>query len=383
VPENRHISLNMTGIRQIIKKEIADNGPISFARFMELALYCPDFGYYDQPMKSPGRKGDFYTSVSVGGLFGQLLACQSAAWLEELPPGQRQIVEAGAHNGQLASDILTWLRANRPAVLDSTEYWILEPSRNRRRSQEEKLGEFRDRVHWFESWVTVPAQVRGVVFGNELLDAMPVRRWGWDAARRIWLEWGVGTKGDKLTWTKLDNGHLSPRETPVFGELPESLLDVLPNGFMTEDSPTGAQWWREAARALDHGKLMTLDYGLTREEFFTPERSNGTLRAYYRHHQTEDVLSRPGEQDITSHVNFSAIQNVGEAAGLRTNAFITQSKFLTGILEQAGQNSFFMGWSANQTRQFQTLTHPEHLGRNFRVLVQSQSQLPSSRVCGL
>ncbi len=372
MPGNTRISLNMTGIRQIIIEEIAKKGPISFARFMDLALYCPDFGYYDQGAKSPGRHGDFYTSVSVGGLFGQLLACQFDAWLRELGEGQRQIIEAGAHDGQLASDILTWLRAVQPALLDSLQYWILEPSRNRRMAQEARLREFQNRVRWFESWKVLPSKARGVIFSNELLDAMPVRRLGWDASRRHWLEWGVATKGDEFVWTKLENRQPIDSGSTTFGNLPESLLNALPDGFTIEDSGASVQWWRDAAQALECGKLLTLDYGLTGGDFFIPERRNGTLRAYHRHHQTNDVLARPGEQDITTSVNFGAVQNVGEAAGLSTDAFISQSKFLTGILERAGEKSFFKDWSPSRTRQFQTLTHPEHLGRNFRVLIQSR-----------
>jgi SAM-dependent MidA family methyltransferase len=121
---------------------------------------------------------------------------------------------------------------------------------------------------------------------------------------------------------------------------------------------------------------MTIDYGLTNDELFSPGRTRGTLRAYFRHHATDDLLANAGEQDLTAHVNFSAIQSVGEACGLKTETFSTQAQFLTRVLEKAAKDESFGGWNASRTRQFQTLTHPEHLGRAFRVLVQSKQGAP-------
>lgn len=117
---------------------------------------------------------------------------------------------------------------------------------------------------------------------------------------------------------------------------------------------------------------MAVDYGLTADELFSPARPRGTLRAYFRHHAVEDVLANPGEQDLTAHVNFSAIQKAGEDAGLKTEFFGSQAKFLTEILAAATQGDALGKWDGKQARQFQTLTHPEHLGRAFRVLVQSR-----------
>jgi SAM-dependent MidA family methyltransferase len=360
---------NNGSIIGIIEDELVLKGAIPFARFMELALYCPNFGYYERTAGSPGRRGDYYTSVSVGPLFGELLAGRFAEWLKTMPGGKRQIVEAGAHDGQLARDILRRLQATQPGILEELEYWILEPSARRRQAQEEMLGEFKGCVRWFDSWDTVPVSgVRGVIFSNELLDAMPVHRIGWDAQAAKWFEWGVCREHGGLAWTKLPKLEAGVTE-PV---LPEELLAVLPDGFTTEVCSSAVDWWRRAAGTLREGRLLAFDYGLTAEQFFAPERKKGTLRAYYQHHAAADILERAGEQDITASVNFSAIRNAGESTGLRTETFATQGQFLTDIVAGSAGDESFQEWFARRTRQFQTLTHPEHLGQSFRVLVQGR-----------
>jgi len=360
---------NNRGIIGIIEDELKLRGPMPLARFMELALYCPNFGYYERPEVSPGRRGDYYTSVSVGPLFGELLAGRFAGWLAALPGGQRQILEAGAHDGRLALDILRRLKTHQPHVLESLEYWILEPSVRRQQSQERTLAEFQSRIRWFDSWDTLPSDgVGGVIFSNELLDAMPVHRLGWDAARGKWFEWGVALEDGRFVWTKLN---MIDPSVPV-PVLPNELLAVLPDGFSTEACPAAVDWWRSAAKTLRGGKLLAFDYGLTAEEFFMPERMNGTLRAYHRHHASHDVLERAGEQDITASVNFTAIQDAGGSAGLVTETFSTQAQFLTDIVAASANDAGFNKWFAPHSRQFQTLTHPEHLGQSFQVLVQTR-----------
>ena len=360
---------NNRGIIGIIEDEVKLRGAMPFARFMELALYCPNIGYYECAEQSPGRKGDYFTSVSVGSLFGELLAHRFAGWLVALPQGKRQILEAGAHDGQLALDMLRRFKTHRPDVLDSLEYWILEPSVIRRQFQERTLAEFQGRVRWFDRWAALPpGGVRGVIFSNELLDAMPVHRLGWDAARGKWFEWGIALENGRFVWTKLKTIEAGV-PVPI---LPNELLAVLPDGFSTEVCPAATDWWRRAAQTLREGKLLAFDYGLSAEQFFTPERRDGTLRAYHQHHATRDILERAGEQDITASVNFTAIQNAGESAGLVTETFANQAQFLTDIVGALANEPRFNEWFSPLTRQFQTLTHPEHLGQSFRVLVQTR-----------
>ena len=358
----------------VIREEIQKRGAISFARFMELALYCPETGYYERNRDNVGRRGDFITSVSVGRLFGELLAFQFAEWLKELQIAncKFQIIEAGAHDGKLAADILNWLEKFHPELFARIEYWILEPSPTRQRWQQETLGKFSN-VRWFTGFddlkfKTQNSKLHGVLFGNELLDAFPVRRFGWDAKAKNWFEWGVALAGEKFSWTKIQ-----PSDLPsAICHLPSALLSALPDGYVVEDSPAAENWWREAAKIFTRSKLLAIDYGFSTEEQFSPARVNGTLRAYFRHQVSDDLLAQPGEQDLTAHVNFSAIQKAGEEAGLKTEMFCTQPQFLTRILQKAVAQKTFASLDAKQIRQFQTLTHPEHLGRAFRVLVQAR-----------
>jgi SAM-dependent MidA family methyltransferase len=355
-----------------IREEILQSGAIPFARFMELALYCPETGYYERNQDNVGRRGDFITSVSVGNLFGELLAFQFAAWLTEFQISNLkfQIIEAGAHDGKLARDILNWLQTHRPELFPEIEYLILEPSERRRQWQQETLKRFPN-VCWLSRFNdSTIQQFNGIIFGNELLDAFPVRRLGWDAKEKQWFEWGVTLDGEKFVWVKIPTPH-SELPSSIL-HLPSSLLAVLPDGYVIEDSPAAENWWRAAAGILSHGKMLAIDYGFGSDEQFSPSRLNGTLRAYHRHHVSDDLLAQPGEQDLTAHVNFSAIQKAGEEAGLQTETFCTQPQFLTRILQKAVTDKSFASLDAKQVRQFQTLTHPEHLGRAFRVLVQSR-----------
>jgi SAM-dependent MidA family methyltransferase len=353
-----------------IREEILKSDAISFARFMELALYCPETGYYETKKDTVGRAGDFITSVSVGKLFGELLAFQFAEWLEAGSQKSKvKIVEAGAHDGKLAADILGWLQIHRPKLFSEIEYVIIEPSQRRQQWQHENLRQFPN-VRWLSHFNdSTVLRFDGVFFSNELLDAFPVHRYGWDAKEKNWFEWGVALAGEKFTWTKMQQQDLPS----AIRHLPSALLFVLPDHYTIEISPAAENWWRAAAGILENGKLLAIDYGFNADEQFSPSRLNGTLRAYHRHHVTDDLLAHPGEQDLTAHVNFPAIQKIGEEAGLETEMFCTQPQFLTRILQKAVAKKSFASFDSKQVRQFQTLTHPEHLGRAFRVLVQSRA----------
>ncbi|TAK97893.1 MAG: hypothetical protein EPO07_12560 [Verrucomicrobia bacterium] len=344
---------------------------------MELALYCPEYGFYEKEADTVGWGGDFYTSVSVGGLFGQLLAFQFAEWFGNLPIADCRlpIVEAGAHDGKLAWDILGWLREHRPALFERVEYCIIEPSPRRRAWQTKTLESFGTKVRWLSDLSALArhdAAGGQIIFANELLDAMPVHRLGWDATKRAWFEWGVGLSENRFVWQRLNQvAENSLVERSWLAALPEELLSVLPDGYVVEISPAAEQWWSEAARSIASGWLLTFDYGFTTEELLRPERREGTLRSYRQHRLVPDVLADPGKQDITAHVNFSAIQSAGEAAGLTTESFEVQGRFLTKLAARLWhQTGGTDRLSEAGRRQFQSLTHPQNLGQSFRALVQ-------------
>src|SRR5450432_3320886 len=236
----------MKTLTEIIRAEAAASGVLPFARFMALALYCPVHGYYETQKDTVGRRGDFYTSASAGGLFGELLAFQFAEWLEIEARSQKsevRIVEAGAHGGQLAKDILNWLQLHRPELFGQIEYCIIEPSARRQEWQKETLKHFAPRVRWLDSQLsTSNYQLNGVIFSNELLDAMPVHRYGWDAKNKKWFEWGVAVAGGKFIWKKVQGSGFRVQGS--------GLESVLPDGYTIETSPAAENWWRAAAGVL-------------------------------------------------------------------------------------------------------------------------------------
>lgn len=364
----------MNPLEILIRNEITRTGPLPFQRFMEMALYTPELGYYERQTEI-GKAGDFYTSVSVGELFGQLLAYDLSrrspiGISDDLESAEIQIVEAGAHRGQLALDILNWFRQWRPNSFAQMQYWIIEPSPIRKAWQQETLRSFGDKVRWSETLFQLP-QIHGVILSNELLDAFPVHRLRWNAATRNWDEWHVGCDAAGFNWQSAPMTKEAASSAPG---IPPQLADVMPDGFTTEVCPSAVQWWIDAARKLTNGILMTIDYGLESLQFLDPARSQGTLRSYRRHQNSNDILSDAGERDLTAHVNFTAVREAGERTGLKTSRFLSQSEYLTRVFEDIWHHqSKFAPWTPARLRQFQTLTHPEHLGRAFHVLIQTRS----------
>ncbi len=369
----------MPTVADILRAEIAAAGPISFARFMHAALYTPGLGYYERRPGRLGRAGDYFTSVSVGPVFGQCLAARFATWLNALDADRpRQLVELGPHDGRLARDLLDALASAAPHGGARLEYVLVDPSPVRRAWQADTLAPHRDRVRWVADLTGLaPGSVCGVIFGNEFFDALPVHRLGWDAAARDWFEWCVGWDGTRFcrVRSRPDGTRDLPaaaRREALAAEYPAlnepAVQAALPDGFTVEVCPAARALWTAAARALGTGWLVALDYGPDREAL-RPERPDGTLRAFTRHHQTAEVLAEPGEQDLTADVNFPALLAAGERAGLHTVALCAQGRFLVEILRA---QPLAAGWSAAQRRQFQTLIHPQHLGERFKVLVQSR-----------
>jgi SAM-dependent MidA family methyltransferase len=345
----------------LIADEIRARGPMTFARFMELALYHPQFGYYTSGATRIGKTGDYFTSVSVGPLFGKLLAKQFLQFRDALgAPSEFEVVEFGGHRGELRADVL--------AVAPELRYRLVE------------IGD------------VLPDTITGCVFSNEFLDALPVHRVR--AVGGQWREIYVSLPAldsnchserseafrppqtDEILhsaqndFTEIVAPLSSPRLAERLRELPAAALE----GYTTEINLRALDWLDDIARRLKRGFVMTIDYGFERAEFFAPHHRDGTLQCYHRHTKNSDPLSRVGEQDITAHVEFTSFIEQGRKAGLEPVTLTDQSRYLlqlgekeiTEIVERtAGQFS-------KERAAVHQLVHPELMGRAFKVLIQKK-----------
>lgn len=370
-------------LRELLTAVIArEGGLIPFARFMDLALYAPRLGYYERESAVVGRSGDFHTSVSVGPLLGELLGFQCARWLSVLEgrgDAPLDLVEAGAHDGRLAADLLAWFQRWRPGMFSRLRLWLVEPSTRRRIWQQTALEPWKGRVQWVADLDALRQQtggISGVFYSNELLDAFPVHRLVWRRLLGIWEELGVGIgDGGGLEWRPLPPAMTTDAaaDQARLAALPSGLLAVLPGGFTVDVCPAADAWWRAAAGTLREGVLMTCDYGFGEDAPLRPEHPEGTLRGYRSHRVHADLLADPGSSDLTASVEFGRVAAAGESVGLRTVVRISQRRWLTELFEKTlASGAGFTPWDSARVRQFQTLTHPEHLGRRFQVLVQER-----------
>ena len=361
----------MTALEEIIRAEIRAAGPMRFDRFMEMALYQPGTGYYAKiGGPSPiGRSGDFFTSVSVGPLFGRLLARQFfQMWRELGTPNPFWMIEQGAHDGQLACDILEWCREETPEFFEAIHYAIVQSSGAASMHQKcaPETGIIA-RMTWMENLAALATEEPvGVFFSNELVDAFPVRSIIYRSGQ--WLEQHVAIDGENLRWTNraIDDAELSA----AIVALPLPAIE----GYMTEINLRARQWIAEVGRALHRGYVLTIDYGHPASLYYAPHRTHGTLTAFVKHHGIDDVLTEPGMRDITAHVDFTALAQAGDKAGLSTLGFLDQQRFLLGIAhdELSGADGPRVEIQENLGA-WHTLTHPEHLGADFFALLQAKN----------
>ncbi len=306
-------------LTRLVAAEIAAAGGwMSFARYMELALYAPGLGYYSGGSRKFGayhEGGDFLTAPELTPLFGQALARQVAQVLAASSP---RVIEAGAGSGRLAADLLPALAALGCAP---ERYQILELSGELRARQQAALAEhapqYADRVEWLDE---LPQRFSGCLLGNEVLDAMPTHalRWDDDPLPSV-LERGVG----------LADGRLVFAERPATGPLlaaANALQVAAP--YRGEISLAARSWVSELARRLERGAMLLIDYGLPRHELYHAQRDGSTLRCHYRHRVHDDPLWFPGLSDITSHVDFTAVAEAGFDAGLEVLGYTSQANFL-------------------------------------------------------
>ncbi len=354
-PEARALSQRLT---DLIRAEIAGaSGAIPFARFMELALYAPGLGYYSAGSTKFGAAGDFITAPELGPVFAQCLARQCAQILGALPRGD--ILEAGAGSGALAVQML--LELERLEQLPA-RYLILEVSGALRARQQARFAEqapqLLERVHWLDD--LPPAGFRGVVLGNELLDAMPVERFRVGANGVVQLL--IGWQENRFVWHEARaNDALHARVTAL----------GLPEGYVSEIGFAAEGWVRSIADILEQGALLLVDYGFPRAEFYHPQRATGTIMCHYRPRAHADPLTLVGLQDITAHVDFSAVATAGAESGLSLLGYSSQALFLLGCgldelatrIDQADARAYLQFTNA-----VKKLTLPHEMGELFKAI---------------
>jgi len=351
-------------LTRLIATEIAAAGGwISFARYMELALYAPGLGYYSGGSRKFGVEGDFLTAPELTPIFGRALARQVAQVLAASSP---RVIEAGAGSGRLAADLLPALAALGCAP---ERYQILELSGELRARQQatlaEKAPEFADRIEWLDE---LPQRFSGCLIGNEVLDAMPTHalRWSDESSQPGVLERGVVLAGGRLAFA----------ERPASGALLEAAL-ALPVAapYRGEISLAARSWISELAGRLEQGAMLLIDYGLPRHELYHPERDGSSLRCHYRHRVHDDPLWFPGLSDITSHVDFTAVAEAAFDAGLEILGYISQANFLIncGIGDllaggRVGDDGTVAATDLRARGAVNVLISPNEMGELFKVI---------------
>lgn len=346
-------------LSEILRTQIATEGAIPFRDFMAAALYHPEFGYYSSGRARIGRKGDFFTSVSVGPLYGALLARQIAEIWDRIGcPASFDVVEQGAHDGTLLADVLRALANQAPDCAAATRPGIIEPSESWRARQAARLNRWP--IRWWESVETMDPIV-GVHFSNELLDAFPVHLVRFDGS--VWWERFVTWSDDafRLVDQAIANPALSRRLAEFH----------VPTGYETEVNLVADQWMEGLLAKVERGCVFIADYGYPRGEYYAPHRITGTLQAIAEHRIEQNPLTRPGEADLTAHVDFTAVAQAAVKSGARIEGYTDQHHFLTGLVRLHFPDG--VRPSPSELRAFQTLSHPTMLGRAFKMLAVSRS----------
>ena len=347
-----------------LKRRIADEigvagGWIGFDRFMELALYAPGMGYYSGGAHKFGAAGDFVTAPEISSAFSQTLATQAVQIMALSSP---RIIEVGAGSGRLAADLL--LELERRNALPE-RYGILDLSGELRERQRativQRAPQLLDRVVWLDR---LPERFDGLVLANKLLDARPVHLVRWEDAATF--ERGISLSDGEFAWTdRPATGRVLERAQGIAGEFP------LPPGYLSEICLAAADWTASWAAILGKGALLLIDYGFPRHEYYHPQRETGTLMCHYRHHAHGEPFLLPGLQDITAHVDFTAIVEAGFNAGLELLGYTTQAAFLincglTEVLARIPAEDVLRYLPLAQAAQ--KLISPAEMGDLFKVI---------------
>lgn len=361
VPAHEALQASRALVARIEAAIAANAGWLSFADYMQLALYSPGLGYYSGVAAKFGRDGDFVTAPLLGPLFARTLTLQIAELFGDpaIPPS---LLEFGAGNGELAGGLLAELGRLGITV---ERYSILEPSADLAQRQRETISQLApgslERVEWLQR---LPEAFRGVMIANEVVDAMPVHLVGWRDEGIV--ERGVALQDGRLVWA----------ERPAADEVLETAQRLaiaagIRPPYMSELALAARGWVRSVSECLAQGVLLVIDYGFAANEYYHPQRASGTLMCHYRHHAHADPFFYPGLQDITAHVDFSALASAARDAGLDLLGYATQANFLincgiTGVLSQTdpAHTANYLPLAASA----QTLLSPAEMGELFKVI---------------
>ncbi|MFV5696374.1 class I SAM-dependent methyltransferase [Flavobacterium sp. LB3P122] len=357
-------------LSEIIIERIKKEGPLSFRDFMEMALYYPELGYYNSAQDKIGADGDFYTSANLTAAFGAMIGRQIEEMWQNLEKKPFKIVEYGAGTGLLCHDILDYLKNNSPLYKDLT-YCIIEKSTSMREIQKKHLHE---KVSWHSSIQDI-GEINGCILSNELIDNFSVHQ---VIMEKELKEVFVDYKENFIEILK-----------PSKKELTDYLIALnikLPEGFRTEINLEALSWIKEISKSLHKGYVITIDYGSLSSDLYNNRRSCGTLLCYYKHHKNDNPYQFIGQQDITTHINFSAISHWGSQFGIDCCGVVDQASFLLALGFKEYQDVSLKNSQANlQTAKQVSIMNYRLLvdmGLKFKVLIQ-QKGVPAYPLSGL
>jgi SAM-dependent MidA family methyltransferase len=351
----------MNSLEAKIIERIRREGPVSFETFMDMALYYPGLGYYASDNVRVGREGDFYTSSHLHPAFGALFGRQlNEMWEFMNRPSDFTVLEIGAGAGHLCRDIMDYLKGKE--IFQNLTYIIIEPNIFVKREQHRLLKGYTDKVTWFQSLRGL-AHFRGCILSNELLDAFPVHIVMMKGSLQ---EVFVTETGNRLIQI------IKPVSSSGLTRYFKLFNVVIPEGYRTEVNLRIKQWIREVSSLLSEGFIITVDYGYTAEEYYDPDRSEGTLLCFYRHQVSDNPFLNIGLQDITAHVNFSTLKLWGDEAGIKTVGYCPQGTYLVSagideVMQEICRKSNDQTYDASGIK---TLIMPEGLGESHKVMIQ-------------
>lgn len=339
-------------------KILEENSPMTFEKYMELCLYHPEYGYYTRG-NLPGKRGDYITSPCVHRVFGATLALQILEIFELLgKPSDFVIAEAGAGQGYLAMDILSYLAKKGYRF----KYYIIEPFSVLRAIQEETLVDFKNQVFWYDSLEKIPT-FSGIFLSNELFDSFPVHL--------IQKE-----KGElKEVWVSVEKGKikefLGELEEPQILKIVSPYINLWIEGYRTEVNLKAESFYKILSQKLRIGAIVIIDYGYPRQDYYAPERDTGTLLCYYKHKVVQNPYFKPGHIDITAHVDFTLLRELGERFGFINIGFTQQGAFLASLgVERVLYEVSEGNWRDREALKF--LIFPEGFGTSHWVLIQGR-----------